>query len=261
MDFCLVPTPCLWFFEIKKSGSRLYVEKNRKEKSGQRKGVGYIKKTFISAIFLLLFCVLAVGAGSDYNSGGKITEIRYRSRVQSDNLIYRILFFLFNAENRKFLLREKEGFDEGGAYREISLFNKCRLVARFFSQNGIFAAKIDFSGKEWAEELNDEQVKIWFGMQKFSRSAEIGDIFLADYRTAKNDYKISIQAQKKIVFPVADEFVSTLYFEGKALRKSGQSADIDIKFWVAREGKFKGQLVKCVFKKSSWPFIAIEIIR
>lgn len=168
------------------------------------------------------------------------------------------LFFLFKADNREFLWREKEGFNENGYCREILFSNKSRVVARFFSQNREVGGIVDFGGGDQREELSSEQAKVWFEMQKFSRSAKPGDIYRTDYKTAKNDYKICIEALGFSAIQTASGRIVTLYFEGQVLKKNERFTDL--KFWIASEGKLKGQVIKCIFKKSFWPSVVIEIM-
>ncbi len=81
----------------------------------------HFKKTF-AAIVILFSCLAAIIISAEENP--KTVEYRYQCR----------LFFLFSADNREFVWREKSGGDGAGFFREILLFNKRGQVIRFFSR-------------------------------------------------------------------------------------------------------------------------------
>lgn len=214
-------------------------------------------KKFILAV--TLFCgLMIVVRNSSGVENTEIIELRYRYRIESRNSLWHLFFFLFTSAHRQFLWQEKEGHDLKGYYHEVLFFTGSRLVARFFSQNNKFEAKVDFGRKEERGELNSNQTRTWFEMQHFCRSAKPGDVYLGDYQTAKNNYKILIKAKEIILLKTSsDKFLNVLYFEGLVLRKEKQF--LEIKFWMSKDKEFRGQIVKCHIKKIFWPTITIEI--
>ncbi len=158
----------------------------------------HIKKINIIAALFFLLCVPMIINVFAKIVDVKITEIRYRCKIDSYNPLYHIWFFLFEAENREFLWKEKKCLNEKGCYREIIFSNQSRVMADFFSQGNELRAMVDFAGEEWKGKLNPEQTKTWFDMLDFSRRAMPGDIYTADYKTAKNHYRISIQSRREV---------------------------------------------------------------
>ncbi len=208
------------------------------------------KKIVIPAIVLVLLFGLIIAGASTGPDVDKLIEIRYRSVIDSHNSLWNCPFLLY-PENRKFLWHEKYGENECGPYHEIIFSNKNWQVAVFFTQGKLEPfAKVDFGKGDLCGDLNRKQIKTWFDMQNFSRTAKPGDVYRANYKTSKNDYSISIEAKN-----FSDK---TLYFEGNVLKKSKQF--VDFKFWIASEGNLKGQVVKCTFKRAFWPIFIIEII-
>lgn len=216
------------------------------------------KKIFIAAIVFSLFSAAIVVAAPD---GFKISEFRYQCRVESHNPLWHILFFLFSADNREFLWREKNGFDGKGDYREISLFNKSREVARFFSGSGICRGKVDFGAKDMTGELTAEQAGAWFEIGDFILSARPGEEFRVPYRTAENSFFITIRAREKVFLETAGGGTTAVYFEGKVVKTTAGASEefLDIKFWMADAGALQGRVVRCLFKKSFWPPVILEI--
>lgn len=215
-----------------------------------------LKKIFICIVMCLLFWLVA-GVGETMTEI-RITDIHYRCRIENANPLWHVLFFLFNSENREFFWREKNSISERSYYHEVEFFNKSCLVAKFISKNGNCEAMVNFGGEEWRGKLNPKQAKAWFEMQDFSRSAKPGDIYSAGYKTSKNDYKIFIEARNFDFIPVCGVLASVLYFEARVWKKSERF--IDMKFWVARNGILKGQVVKGSFKRAFWPMFIIEAI-
>jgi len=217
------------------------------------------KKIIAVAVTLFLFlCPVTVGTstGPDVD---KLIEIRYRSAIDSHNSLWNCLFLLY-PENREFLWHEKYGENEYGRYQEIILSDKNgKIVAVFFTQDKLEPfARVDFGGGDWCGDLSRKQIKTWLEMQNFSRTAKPGDVYRANYKTSKNDYKIFIEAREFSILELGGKPVKTLYFEGNILKKDKKFTDI--KFWIIREGELKGQMAKCAFKRSFWPLVVIEIM-
>ncbi len=216
----------------------------------------HFKKIFITAAISLFFLVQTVTP--ETKEDFKTIELRYRCRVESVNPLWHILFFLFGADNRDFLWREKVGHDGGGYFRKILLFNRSRQVVKFFAREDYYEAEVDFGSKDESGVLTAEQAKFWFEIEEFAKSALPGEKYEAVCQTSKNAFLIFIEAREKVLLKTSRGNLPAVYFEGRVIKQSEDF--LHIKFWIGEVSELRREVVKCFFKKSFWPPVVLELI-
>lgn len=216
-----------------------------------------LKKTVVLTVFFCLFYGLAYGQEINPDDV-KTVELRYRCRLETNNFFYRFLFFLFAGDNKEFTWREKSGWDGDFFFREISVFNReDKQVVGFRNQGDSYEAEVDFGNEELSDKLSAEKTKVWFEIMDFVRSAKTGDVWSGDYPASETSYKIILNENGTTSCEISGERINIFCFKGMVRKRSKKF--LEINYWMAAEGRLKGQMVKCSFKYASWPVVTVEI--
>lgn len=206
----------------------------------------------ISVLFFFIFPVL---------SDAQEKETRYRLKIKTVNPIFHLLFSLFYSENQVLVFKEKKAHEGESYAREFELSSRERILAKLFSRNGESGGFASFGKSNLSGNFNPEQIRILFEIFDFAQLAGNDDSYTTIYKTSRAEYCVEITAEKNALIKTEADEVNAQLFKARIWRYSKYFSKYfaDVIFWIGKDENVKGQILKCVIKRTLWPDIILII--